>query len=477
MFKKIKDKLKKWWKQTLLFIGIGAVIVLAAGTEPDERLIAISNINDTLVADKVIDYTDNNTGENFIIKSDNKDYTSMGGDIMVYFSITNIADTQDGTILFSADQLIRSVERFIENEEYTVGKTATSSGEIKTRAIWENISIAATPNFDDKIIRKDTKDKPISKGFVDNFIKDETNNYRAVMNVPLETPQGDEWFIEVIGETDYGQLDPNLWVYEQLFNDLDNGGINGQDSWTYNTGSDNAIVTESGDAYEGTKWLSINTTTRTIPYRDFTGVVSGTFYVALQSPATDKSIPVMYVRNSGFASEAMEIELGSSGNITANDGVGRTDFFTSYSADTWYLITVHFETGAGSYEGLSADTYKADAGQGFTTFDMINAQTSIGSIGFDNNGYDPAVEAFIDSISPTDPTSPSDTCTYGGTGDHNVLESDNCYQTTDVYVDGDFNLIGGATGMFGCASGIKISAERFNFGGNTSFDMGCFAHH
>jgi len=35
MWIKIKDKLKKWWKQTLLFIGIGAVIVLAAGTEPD----------------------------------------------------------------------------------------------------------------------------------------------------------------------------------------------------------------------------------------------------------------------------------------------------------------------------------------------------------------------------------------------------------------------------------------------------------
>ena len=70
-----------------------------------------------------------------------------------------------------------------------------------------------------------------------------------------------------------------------------------------------------------------------------------------------------------------------------------------------------------------------------------------------------------------------DTCTYSS-GDWNVLESDNCYITSDVYVNGKFNLIGSSTGQFGCAPGIKVSAENFNFGTDkTTFDMKCFAHH
>lgn len=70
------------------------------------------------------------------------------------------------------------------------------------------------------------------------------------------------------------------------------------------------------------------------------------------------------------------------------------------------------------------------------------------------------------------------TCSYSGTGDWNVLESDNCYITSNTYVNGAFNLIGSSTGAFGCANNIKVSATKFNFGTNkTTFDMACFAHH
>ncbi|MCK5062111.1 hypothetical protein KAR28_06225 [Candidatus Parcubacteria bacterium] len=84
------------------------------------------------------------------------------------------------------------------------------------------------------------------------------------------------------------------------------------------------------------------------------------------------------------------------------------------------------------------------------------------------------VDDFVVTVSGAPP---ADTCTYGGSGDWDVLESDNCYITSDVYVDGKINLIGGATGQFGCADGVKVSAENFNFGGGTTFDMDCFAHH
>ncbi|GAG44882.1 unnamed protein product, partial [marine sediment metagenome] len=47
-------------------------------------------------------------------------------------------ETQEATVLFSLteNQSIRSVEKFIGNEEYIVGVTSTSSGIIKTIDIY-----------------------------------------------------------------------------------------------------------------------------------------------------------------------------------------------------------------------------------------------------------------------------------------------------------------------------------------------------
>ena len=74
---------------------------------------------------------------------------------------------------------------------------------------------------------------------------------------------------------------------------------------------------------------------------------------------------------------------------------------------------------------------------------------------------------------------PSDTCTYGGTGNWNVLESDNCYIGSDVYVNGDLNLIGSTTGKFYCNA--QISATGYNFGSDkNTLDLGTsckLSHH
>jgi len=70
----------------------------------------------------------------------------------------------------------------------------------------------------------------------------------------------------------------------------------------------------------------------------------------------------------------------------------------------------------------------------------------------------------------------TNTCTYSGSGDWNVLQSDNCYATSDIYVNGAFNLIGG-TGSFGCAPGVTVSATRYNFGAPTNIDAKCLKIH
>lgn len=51
----------------------------------------------------------------------------------------------------------------------------------------------------------------------------------------------------------------------------------------------------------------------------------------------------------------------------------------------------------------------------------------------------------------------SDTCTYGGTGNWDVLESDNCYISSDVYVNGSLNIIGSSTGAFNCNASISFN--------------------
>lgn len=74
----------------------------------------------------------------------------------------------------------------------------------------------------------------------------------------------------------------------------------------------------------------------------------------------------------------------------------------------------------------------------------------------------------------------AESCNYSGAGDWNVLQTDQCYIVSPVYVNGQFNLIGGAEGSFGCAAGAFVSATRFNFGsqnGRTNFDLKCLKIH
>ncbi len=257
----------------ILLLGLSGCSLpnLSFGGAEQDRLTKINVIVDMLsIGDiiKSIAYTDDNTGENFIIKTDNKDYYSFGGDVLVDFSITNVSVIdQNANIVFSLgkNQFISKVQKFIGNTEivsYTKATATTTSEKIITKTpIWEDISFSNFKVSDSSLTRKDSKGRTIDKTFQDNFKSGETKYYQAIMRIPHGITEH-EWFIEVFGINNYGHLDPNAWTYEQKFNDLNDGGINGQDSWTYNTGSDNAVVTTSGTPYEGTKHLNINSITK-----------------------------------------------------------------------------------------------------------------------------------------------------------------------------------------------------------------------
>ncbi len=102
--------------------------------------------------DKSIEFTDENIGEDFIIKTDSYNYYGFGGNSLVYFTITNVSKTnQNGDVAFSFSdkKYISSIRKFVRNEEVTETKlipaTATSTEqEISTKVtktIWEYLPI------------------------------------------------------------------------------------------------------------------------------------------------------------------------------------------------------------------------------------------------------------------------------------------------------------------------------------------------
>ena len=60
------------------------------------------------------------------------------------------------------------------------------------------------------------------------------------------------------------------------------------------------------------------------------------------------------------------------------------------------------------------------------------------------------------------------------TGSRQQIDVASKGESKAVYVNGEFNLIGGS---FGCADGVKVSATKFNFGAPTSMEASCIANH
>jgi len=349
---------------------------------------------------KTISFTDENVGENLIIKSDSKDYYGFGGETIFYFSITNLSPKdQIIDVVYSLGGDIVSTKRFVRNDtitkDITIPATATSTEQTITqtteKTVWSNLSLSS-PNIKD-VVRKPVRGTS-KNGFSDTILKNETKVYQASIR-----GKEDEFFIEAFGDSAYGNLDPNLWAYEQKFNDLNDGDLNGQDSWTSN--SSNVDVVTTGTPYEGAKHVKFLRTTGSVnATRTITGVVSGTVYVSMKVNAISAANSFYFSINQNDSVGGAYVYLSLNGDIKVYDGLSLTDTGLNYSADTYYRIGIAFETGAGGWEGLSADTWKFNIDGGdwngpYASFQACSemAYIQIGYAG-DTNSY-----AFLDYIS------------------------------------------------------------------------------
>lgn len=232
----------------------------------------------------------------------------------------------------------------------------------------------------------------------------------------------------------------------------------------------------TGVTYNGVSMTQITKRTRT-----------GCGYLfMLVNPATGNNNVVVSMSPADFAYVTVMSYDGAaqtgqpdsfSGNDTASDIQAHAT--TTTVADNSWLVSfqyngaTQFATGTNSFMRSWNPTYGATVGA-----DTNSPQTPAGDHAMTlTYGASPSYfNMLIASFSPVAATT-TDTCTYTS-GDWDVLEGDNCFITSEVYVDGSFNLIGSTTGQFGCADGVKVSAENFNFGtDNTTFDADCFAHH
>jgi hypothetical protein len=137
------------------------------------------------------------------------------------------------------------------------------------------------------------------------------------------------------------------WDYEQLFNSLSDGNLNGQDSWS-NDGGSTLSVTSSSDTYEGSKCLEsavLDSEEEYVFYsRSVSDFTSGTFYTSIKRNSDDYLVRI--AGNNLISGIGFSVYLQSDGKIYAFD-VDADDYLDTgltYSFGEWVVVGINFVT-------------------------------------------------------------------------------------------------------------------------------------
>lgn len=392
----------------LLLLGLIVLTGCSTQVKPDNGVdlgalkdARISNIVTDFEYDgriKKIDWTDDNTGEDFIIKVDSKNHYGFGKSVDVYFSITNIGikDTNASVVFSFGDKqnvlkIYSKGNDIKETRDIFDHQTEELTPTIITETLWNEISFGKpTVNYNNfnrkEIVKATPKDS-----FIDNFKTGETKFYRAVIKTPKEV-KGDEWYIEVFGDNLYGHLDPNSWTYSETFDSLTTGELNGQDSWSCNSTGIYAVQT-SVTAVSSAKAVkaTVGGSGSRLCSRGITGISQGIVEYYFRKSETNKSA-YLIMRESSAGK--MYIHFDTSGNITMYEGGVGYQTIQAYSANTWYKVTVEFDDSA------QADKYRVKIDNGsYTAWRSVNGTyTNIDQIDFTDGSANQTY--YFDEICP-----------------------------------------------------------------------------
>ena len=197
-----------------------------------------------------------------------------------------------------------------------------------------------------------------------------------------------------------------LWVYEQNFNSLTTGDLNGQDSWSgpviYDV--ENTVVYEGANAVGAGVDGSNNVISRTI-----TGVTDGSVYFAMRRSAELDGI--FFVSLNEGASQEMRIYFTSDGVLSILNGTDNSNvnlLAGASSVNTWYPINVEFDDVA-QPDKYRARAYSSGSWQAFSSWYPIltnGTYASIDGIGMRSNSTTCGCTLYVDNITATNPNPP-----------------------------------------------------------------------
>jgi len=161
-------------------------------------------------------------------------------------------------------------------------------------------------------------------------------------------------------------------------------------------------------------------------------------------------------------SNLSNVEVATFINSTSNTFSTR-DYETigSVTAGSKQTFTVDLDVGTGDYIGL----YGAGAIERTGTGGGLWYRVSTDAIPCTDLSFTYASGPVM-SIYATGETADTDTCTYSGTGDWNVIYSDNCYVTSETYVKGDCNIMYDGAGSFNLQA--TLICDELNVGAGAS---------
>lgn len=184
-------------------------------------------------------------------------------------------------------------------------------------------------------------------------------------------------------------------IYKQTFDSLSDGGLNGQDSWTYTTAD--WTVQTSTTYNSSAKAISAAGATNQID-RNITGNLTGYYQLAVRRSSSATGTLEIYLFRQGWGSLCI-IQLDASGNINQYAGGWNAD--GTYSANTWYLVEIQWDQPNNQYR------FRIDGGT-WKTWRSMGGQTTVDAIRITHNNS--GVTDYIDEVWLTDDG------VYGGGG-------------------------------------------------------------
>lgn len=240
MIKWLKAKLKR-----IIFILLGIGVVSAAGVALQPEAILSVQVNNELIE---FHYTDDNFNENLIIHTNSEEYTS-GDDI--HISVENKSgEPQIASLsMFIEEGEITELQKLHKNapyevmiddyemEQYDCSYVATSTQETieqtcerrkstgshketEYKDIWKNVELEEFVKLDyyqfiavNEVPEKNKKGFQATKKSEVVILEGETVYLKAKIKAPLWGNKSNEFFVEIIGDSSYGSLDPYISGY------------------------------------------------------------------------------------------------------------------------------------------------------------------------------------------------------------------------------------------------------------------------